>query len=92
LESGTAEGTFNGGGAGYDDGWDSGWGEGYDIGFEDGLYAGLQYHLYGNYDIPGYVAMFAVAQQANVAVPEATALSLLVIGIACGWRRRWPRG
>ncbi len=67
--------------------------EGYDGGFDDGFYAGIDYHLYGDFVEPTYAFQYARRSDAFAAqtllalhAPEPT--SLMLVGLAvrvCGW-------
>jgi hypothetical protein len=82
---GTLDGTRDGGDEGYDEGWD----EGYDGGFDEVFYAGIDYHLLGDFVEPTY--SFAYVRRSNaftsqtllaLHAPEPT--SLVLVGLVAG--------
>jgi hypothetical protein len=82
---GTRDGTRQGGEQGYDDGWDTG----YDTGYDEGFVAGVDYHLFGEFERPKYVLEFtrrsdASTRQTLLAVQAPEPASLVLVGLAVG--------
>lgn len=75
TKAGTLEGTRVGGQVGFDDGWD----EGFDDGHGDGFHAGVQYYLYGAFDVPD--RLLCATASVNMLVPEPSAVLLAGMGL-----------
>jgi hypothetical protein len=80
VDDGTAEGKLVGGQIGFGDGWDAG----FDDGHSDGFGAGVQYYLYGAFDVPDRLLSSAAAA---VSVPEPATLPMLGMAVVIGWSR-----
>jgi len=97
---GTREGTKQGRREGYDDGFDVG----YDSGYDEGFYAGIDYHLFGEFSIARYSLDYTprsdrFTRQALLAAqaPEPGSVALALVGalaggvLRCGRPRRSAR-
>jgi hypothetical protein len=85
VGEGTSDGTRDGREQGYGDGWD----EGYDGGFDEGFYAGVDYHLFGEFVEPRYALQYTRRSNAFTAhtllalhAPEPA--SVVLVGLAVG--------
>jgi PEP-CTERM motif len=82
---GRIQGRLDGGEAGFDAGWDTG----YDDGFDKGFYAGIDFHLFGEFVAPTNDFVYSNRRSAGTSVPEPATFALVGLAIAFGFVRRW---
>lgn len=83
IWDGTTAGMRDGGQSGYDEGWNAG----HDLGHDAGFYAGIDYHLFGDFVLPQYSLQYSRRGSAEMTAslvamnaPEPTSALLLAVG------------